>query len=178
MTRPLRDPYYRDPGYRDPRQPSPREPAVWPGEAYPAPGGSGHRDYPPPEISGYEDPGYPDPGYEEPPARPRPHPARGGPEGPSLVRSSGVMAIGTLASRGTGFLRTLMTVYALGVAGVANAYNNANTLPNAVYDLMLGGILTSVVVPLLVTAAKRDRGPRRGLRPAHVHPGHGRAARR
>jgi putative peptidoglycan lipid II flippase len=66
------------------------------------------------------------------------------------------MALGTLASRGTGFLRTLMLVYALGVVGVANSYNNANTLPNAVYDLMLGGILTSVVVPLLVAAAKRD----------------------
>jgi putative peptidoglycan lipid II flippase len=67
-----------------------------------------------------------------------------------------MMAVGTLASRGTGFLRTLMLVYALGVVGVANAYNNANTLPNAVYDLMLGGVLTSVVVPLLVSAAKRD----------------------
>ena len=68
------------------------------------------------------------------------------------------MAVGTLASRGTGFLRTVMLVYALGVtvSSVGNAYNNANTLPNAVYDLMLGGILASVVVPLLVTAAKRD----------------------
>ena len=79
-----------------------------------------------------------------------------GPEGGSLLRSSSMMAVGTLASRGTGFLRTLMLVYALGVVGVANAYNNANTLPNAVYDLMLGGVLTSVVVPLLVSAAKRD----------------------
>ena len=85
------------------------------------------------------------------PSRPAP-----GPEGGSLLRSSSVMAVGTLASRGTGFLRTLMLVFALGVTGVANAYNNANTLPNAVYDLMLGGILTSVVVPLLVSAAKRD----------------------
>jgi putative peptidoglycan lipid II flippase len=72
------------------------------------------------------------------------------------------MALGTLASRGTGFLRTVMLVYALGETahGVGNPYNNANTLPNAVYDLMLGGILTSVVVPLLVSAAKRgkDRG--------------------
>jgi putative peptidoglycan lipid II flippase len=79
-----------------------------------------------------------------------------GPEGGSLLRSSSMMAVGTLASRGTGFLRTLMLVFALGVSGVANAYNNANTLPNAVYDLLLGGILTSVVVPLLVSAAKRD----------------------
>src|SRR6202158_434479 len=75
----------------------------------------------------------------------------------SLVRSSSIMALGPLASRGTGFLRTLVLVYALGVTEVANAYNNANTLPNTVYDLMLGGILTSVVVPLLVNAAKRDR---------------------
>ena len=79
------------------------------------------------------------------------------PEETSVVRSSGVMALGTLASRGTGFLRTLVLAYVLGVsAGVSAAYNNANTLPNAVYDLMLGGILTSVVVPLLVNAAKRD----------------------
>jgi putative peptidoglycan lipid II flippase len=78
------------------------------------------------------------------------------PEETSVVRSSGVMALGTLASRGTGFLRTLVLVYVLGNAVVSQAYNNANTLPNAVYDLMLGGILTSVVVPLLVNAAKRD----------------------
>jgi putative peptidoglycan lipid II flippase len=66
------------------------------------------------------------------------------------------MALGTLASRLTGFLSTLMLVYAVGVHQLANAYNVANTLPNVVYNLMLGGILTSVVVPLLVTAAKRD----------------------
>jgi putative peptidoglycan lipid II flippase len=85
-----------------------------------------------------------------------PPPARAAPEDASVVRSSGVMALGTLASRATGFLRTLVLAYALGVGGVSIAYNNANTLPNAVYDLMLGGILTSVVVPLLVNAAKRD----------------------
>ncbi len=106
-------------------------------------------------AAGGSGPGNSGPGNSAPghggPGRPAP-----GPEGGSLLRSSSVMAVGTLASRGTGFLRTLMLVFALGVTGVANAYNNANTLPNAVYDLMLGGILTSVVVPLLVSAAKRD----------------------
>jgi putative peptidoglycan lipid II flippase len=74
----------------------------------------------------------------------------------SLVRSSGIMAVGTLASRITGFLRTAVFGYALGAGALADAYNNANTLPNVVYNLALGGILTSVVVPLLVSAAKRD----------------------
>jgi putative peptidoglycan lipid II flippase len=75
----------------------------------------------------------------------------------SLVRSSGIMAVGTIASRVTGFLRTAVLIYAMGTHNLGNAYNIANTLPNAVYNLMLGGILTSVVVPLLVSAATRNR---------------------
>jgi putative peptidoglycan lipid II flippase len=70
------------------------------------------------------------------------------------------MAVGTLLSRGTGFLRTLVLTVSVGVSFLGNAYNNANTLPNTVYYLMLGGIFTSVVVPLLVRAARRD--PDRG----------------
>jgi putative peptidoglycan lipid II flippase len=87
-----------------------------------------------------------------------------GPQGvitqPNLARSSQVMALGTVASRATGFLRTFVLVAALGTAGLADAYNNSNTLPNTVYFLMLGGIFTSVVVPMLVRAAKED--PDRG----------------
>jgi putative peptidoglycan lipid II flippase len=74
----------------------------------------------------------------------------------SIVRSSGVMAVGTLGSRVTGFLRTIAQSWALGVGGIAAAYNLANTLPNVVYNLALGGILTSVIVPLIVNASKRD----------------------
>ena len=75
---------------------------------------------------------------------------------PNLARSTKVMALGTIASRLTGFLRTLVFVVALGEGPLADAYNNSNTLPNTVYYLMLGGIFTSVVVPLLVSAAKND----------------------
>lgn len=67
------------------------------------------------------------------------------------------MALGTLASRISGLLRTMVLAYALGALALANAYNYANTLPNTVYNLAIGGILTSVIVPLLVNAAKRDR---------------------
>ena len=75
----------------------------------------------------------------------------------SIVRSSGVMAVGTLGSRLTGFLRTIAQSWALGItATLAASYNLANTLPNVVYSLALGGILTSVIVPLIVNAAKRD----------------------
>jgi murein biosynthesis integral membrane protein MurJ len=94
-------------------------------------------------------------------AQPAHQPAhQAGTQRSSLVRSGAGMAIGTLVSRGTGFLRTLVLVYAIGTGALGNAYNNANTLPNTVYYLMLGGIFTSVVVPLLVRSARRD--PDRG----------------
>ena len=85
------------------------------------------------------------------------HPPRAAPGARvSLSRSTRAMAVGTVASRGTGFLRTAVLASVLGVESVAAAYNVANTAPNIVYELLLGGVLTSVVVPLLVRAAKED----------------------
>ena len=72
-----------------------------------------------------------------------------------LARSGVVMAVGTMASRGTGFLRTVVIAAAIGLQ-VGDSYNVANTIPNIIYDLLLGGLLTSVVVPLLVQAAHDD----------------------
>jgi putative peptidoglycan lipid II flippase len=86
-----------------------------------------------------------------PPAAKAPGPAGGG-----MLRSSSTMALGTIASRGTGFVRSFILVYALGVGLLGSAYNLSNTLPNVVYQFALGGIFTSVVVPLLVKAATRD----------------------
>jgi putative peptidoglycan lipid II flippase len=91
----------------------------------------------------------------------QPAPARApAPGGASLLRSSSAMAMGTLASRVTGFVRSAILIYALGTLALGNAYNISNTLPNIVYQFALGGIFTSVVVPLLVNAARRfsDRG--------------------
>ncbi|CAN5259062.1 hypothetical protein BH24ACT10_BH24ACT10_17040 [soil metagenome] len=73
-----------------------------------------------------------------------------------LGRSARTMAVGTVASRGTGFLRNAVLASVLGVEAVGAAFTIANTAPNIVYELLLGGLLTSVVVPLLVRAAKED----------------------
>jgi putative peptidoglycan lipid II flippase len=78
---------------------------------------------------------------------------------PDLLTSSRTMAIASLASRATGFLRTMVLAAALGsgLHGIAEAYNLANTLPNMVYELLLGGVLASVVIPVLVKAQQDDR---------------------
>jgi putative peptidoglycan lipid II flippase len=69
-----------------------------------------------------------------------------------LVRSTAAMAVGTTLSRFTGFLRVAAMAFALGVTEtrLADAYNVANNIPNIVYELILGGILTSVFVPVFV----------------------------
>ena len=54
----------------------------------------------------------------------------------SLLASSRTMAIGSLVSRITGFIRTLAIAAALGAAGVGDAFNGANTFPNMVYELL------------------------------------------
>jgi putative peptidoglycan lipid II flippase len=73
-----------------------------------------------------------------------------------VARNSAVMAVGTMVSRGTGLLRQVILAAVLGTAAVNDAYTQANTLPNMVYELLLGGVLTSVVVPLLVKAERTD----------------------
>jgi putative peptidoglycan lipid II flippase len=69
---------------------------------------------------------------------------------PSLAKSSGKMAIASLVSRITGFLWKIMLVWAVGTSVVNDSFNIANTMPNIFFELLLGGVLSSVVVPLLV----------------------------
>ncbi|MFJ9605816.1 murein biosynthesis integral membrane protein MurJ [Kitasatospora sp. NPDC101176] len=68
------------------------------------------------------------------------------------------MVLGSLASRITGFLRSAVVAAALGTGLTGDAYNVANTLPNIVFMLLLGGALNSVFVPELVRAARRPDG--------------------
>lgn len=70
------------------------------------------------------------------------------------------MTVGTGLSRLTGLVRVAAMTYALGVTGtrLADTYNLANTTPNIVYELFLGGILTSVFVPVLIETRERRTG--------------------
>ncbi|MET8911207.1 murein biosynthesis integral membrane protein MurJ [Micromonospora sp. NPDC004551] len=77
----------------------------------------------------------------------------------SAAANSAVMAIGSLVSRGTGFVRNLMVGAALGNL-VGNVFTTAQFLPNQVYEFLLGGVLTSVLIPVLVRRRKSD--PDRG----------------
>jgi putative peptidoglycan lipid II flippase len=75
-----------------------------------------------------------------------------------LFRASGVMAIGTILSRITGFFRAILGVAVLGTALLADTYNVANTMPNILYNLLVGGALTAIFVPQLVRSFADEDG--------------------
>ncbi|MGI9084699.1 MAG: murein biosynthesis integral membrane protein MurJ [Aeromicrobium sp.] len=75
---------------------------------------------------------------------------------PDLARSSAWMALGTVVSRITGSFRLLLIAFTIGTLLDADLFNNANTIPNALYILVAGGIFNVVLVPQLVRAMKND----------------------
>lgn len=68
------------------------------------------------------------------------------------------MAVGTIFSRITGFFRAILGVAVLGTALLADTYNVANTMPNILYNLLVGGALTAIFVPQLVRSFSDEDG--------------------
>lgn len=87
-----------------------------------------------------------------PPAEPDDEGVRPEDSASAFVRNTAVMAVGTGLSRITGFARVAAMAFALGIteSRLADAFNIANTTPNIVYELVLGGVLSSVLVPVFV----------------------------
>ncbi|MEW1636560.1 murein biosynthesis integral membrane protein MurJ [Streptomyces sp. NPDC093801] len=75
----------------------------------------------------------------------------------SVLRSGALMAAGSVVSRATGFIRSAVVLAALGTAFLGDGYAVANTVPNILYMLLIGGALNAVFVPELVRAAKDHR---------------------
>ncbi|MGQ9704874.1 MAG: murein biosynthesis integral membrane protein MurJ [Actinomycetota bacterium] len=83
-----------------------------------------------------------------------PYVSRDEPE--AFARNAGIMALGTALSRVTGFLRYAALAYVLGLTlqygrtNLPSTYNLANSLPNMIFDLVMGGIIASLFIPVFV----------------------------
>ncbi|GAB3597318.1 murein biosynthesis integral membrane protein MurJ [Microbacterium tumbae] len=78
----------------------------------------------------------------------------------SLGRASALLGAGTLVSRLTGLLRTIVLVGVIGsnASAAADAFAVANQLPNSVFNLISVGVLTAVIVPQIVKASGHADG--------------------
>lgn len=77
-------------------------------------------------------------------------------ESDRILSSSALMAAGTIVSRLSGFVRSMLLAAALGAYLHADLFNIANTIPNMLYILLAGGIFNAVLVPQLVRTMKND----------------------
>jgi len=66
------------------------------------------------------------------------------------------MTVSTALSRVTGFVRVWVTAYALGVTALAASYHVANNIPNMVFELVAGGIISSLFIPVFMERWKQD----------------------
>ncbi|MGO3885525.1 MAG: murein biosynthesis integral membrane protein MurJ [Mycetocola sp.] len=82
------------------------------------------------------------------------------PGNPSIGRASAFLASGTIASRLLGFLKAILLTQAIGVTSFGgNAFAVANQLPNTLYTIIAGGVISAILVPQIVRAlVQADRG--------------------
>jgi putative peptidoglycan lipid II flippase len=74
----------------------------------------------------------------------------------TIARASAWMALGTIVSRLTGFMRAALLALVIGTSLNADLFDIANTIPNSLYILLAGGVFNVVLVPQLVRAMKND----------------------
>jgi putative peptidoglycan lipid II flippase len=75
--------------------------------------------------------------------------------GPAIARGAAVVASLTILSRILGLVRTLVFSQTVGASCLGTVYVTANQVPNLLYELILGGALTSAMVPVLARSAER-----------------------
>ncbi len=73
------------------------------------------------------------------------------------------LASGTMVSRLSGLVRTLVLAYVLGFTPLADAFNLANTIPNSLYDLVIGGVISATFLSVFVQRITLD-GERKAWR--------------
>jgi len=72
-----------------------------------------------------------------------------------IARGAAIVAGLTIVSRILGLVRTLVFSQTIGAGCLGTAYVTANQVPNLLYELVLGGALTSAMVPVLARSAER-----------------------
>ena len=75
--------------------------------------------------------------------------------GEGIARGAAIVASLTILSRLLGLVRTLVFSQTVGATCLGTAYVTANQVPNLLYELVLGGALTSAMVPVLARSAER-----------------------
>ncbi len=83
-------------------------------------------------------------------------PAAGSSALTGIGRAAALIAALTILARLLGLVRTIVFAKTVGATCLGTAYVTANAVPNIIYDIALGGALTSIMVPVLARPADRS----------------------
>jgi putative peptidoglycan lipid II flippase len=177
--------FYDQAQYQAPAQAPPQmydQNQVYDQDRQPPPSSAPYAPYTPPPGAPYQQQPAPGPGYGAPPPYPQtdplaqpaqPAPPPAAPDRPDLankpapqadsgsrasgiLKSSALMAAGTMVSRLLGFVRNLVIAAAIGFGALGDSYGTANSIPTMLYFLVGGGALNAVFVPQLARAMRNN----------------------
>jgi putative peptidoglycan lipid II flippase len=74
-----------------------------------------------------------------------------------IVRSAAIVSLGDVLSRIMGLARQTAIAAVFGTAGAVSAFTAAQKVPLQLYQMLVGGMITSALVPILSAYAARDR---------------------
>ena len=92
------------------------------------------------------------PSVADPAPAPAPPPATAG-----IARAATLMGLGNVASRVFGMLREMTLTHYFGASGMVSAYTVASFVPQMLYDMVIGGMISSALVPVFSEYAERGR---------------------
>src|SRR5574341_523146 len=74
-----------------------------------------------------------------------------------IARSASIIALGSVASRVLGLVRDRVKSHYFGATGAVSAYELAVIIPVTIYDLLIGGMVSSALVPVFSDYLARDK---------------------
>ncbi len=91
------------------------------------------------------------PMIEPAPDETTPTPSRG------IARAAGILALGNIASRILGLVRETVKANLFGASGLLSAFEVAAYVPTSLFDLIVGGMVSSALVPVFSDYAPEER---------------------
>lgn len=78
-------------------------------------------------------------------------------ESSGIARAAGINSLGNVASRALGLVREAVIAGIFGASGATSAFDAVSGVPKMVYELLVGGMLSAALVPVLSEYATPER---------------------
>lgn len=79
------------------------------------------------------------------------------PAGQSIAQAAGIIALGNVTSRFLGLARETVIAHLFGATGLVSTFRVASRVPTMIFDLLIGGAISSALIPVFSDYAALER---------------------